>query len=57
MPQWPSLACICVHAFVGANHQPNQFMTLSNQTTNEDKSEKSDFDINFTIEPSIAKNV
>ena len=26
-----------------------------NQTANEDKSEKSDFDINFTIEFSIAK--
>ena len=25
-------------------------MTLSNQTANEDKSEKFDFDVNFTIE-------
>ena len=31
-------------------------MTLSNQTRNEDKSEKFDFDINFTIETSTAKN-
>ena len=31
-------------------------MTLSNQTKNEDKSEKSEFNINFTIELPIAKN-
>ena len=30
-------------------------MTLSNQTKNEDKSEKSEFNINFTIELPIAK--
>ena len=28
-------------------------MIFSNQTRNEDKSEKVDYDINFTIEPSI----
>ena len=31
-------------------------MTLSNYTGNEDKSEKFDFDINFSIEPSTGKN-
>ena len=29
-------------------------MTLSNKTANDEKSEKSDFDVNFLMAPSIA---
>ena len=33
---------------------PNPFMTLSNQAKNKDKSEKFDFEANFTLELSTA---